>query len=345
MLRVGLIGFGFTAQTFHAPVIRAVEGMKLCLILERSGALAAQRYPEVRIARTLDEFLAVDEIELCVIATPNASHFDLARQCLLAGRHVVVDKPFTITSLEAEELMRVAHETKRVLSVYHNRRWDGDFQTAGKLLKSGDLGRVVAYESQYDRFRPQPKPNAWREKNEPGSGILYDLGPHLIDQAFALFGPPEAIMADVRIERDTAQVDDAFDIAMHYPRLRVTLSSTMLACSPRPRFRIFGTRGSFVKESFDPQEDMLRRGETPGRVGWGADPEERWGTMHFLDGVESTTKKVKTEAGDYCGFYANVRDAIVKGDRLTVTARDGWNVIRAIELARECSRGRRAIAW
>ncbi len=210
MVRVGLIGFGMAAQVFHAPTIRAVAGMELGCILERSGGRAQEKYPEVRTARTLDELLADESVGVCVVATPHPSHFELARRCLLAGRDVVVDKPFTVTSQEAEELMGLAKEKKRLLTVYQNRRWDGDFQTVRKILEAGTLGRVVEYEVKYERFRTELRPNSWRERDGPGGGMLFDLGPHLVDQALLLFGTPRTITGQLFRQREGAEVDDAF---------------------------------------------------------------------------------------------------------------------------------------
>ena len=346
MVRVGLIGFGLAGQAFHAPVIRAVPGLELACILERSGSRAQEKYPRVRVARTLEEFLADESIRLCVIATPNPSHFDLARRCLLAGRDVVVDKPFTTTSAEASELIRLARERNRLLTVYQIRRWDGDFQTVRKIVESGALGRVVEYEARYDRFRPGLKANAWRERPEPGSGVLFDLGPHLIDQALVLFGSPQKITATAFSQREGSQVDDAFDVAMEYPGMRVLVRARMLAYSPGPHFLTHGTRGSFVKYGMDPQEGPLRRGEVPDGPDWGPhwgeEPEEQWGTL-AVEGEGS--RKVKTEAGDYRGFYANVRDAMVQGTTLAVTEKQAARVIRVIELAHRSSREGRTIRW
>jgi predicted dehydrogenase len=342
MLRVGLIGFGLAGQAFHAPLITSVDGMELACVLERRGSSAHEKYPQARIARSLDQLLEDQSIRLCVIATPNLTHFDLAELCLRAGRDVVVDKPFTVTPLEARELIRVADSHKRLLTVFQNRRWDGDFLTVRKLLAAGTLGRVVEYESNYDRFRPQLKPGAWRESEALGSGVLYDLGSHLFDQALSLFGTPQGVTGNVLRERDGARVDDAFDVRFHYRGLNVTLRATMLAQASRPRFRLDGTAGSFVKTSFDPQEARLRNGEIPADPGWGEDPESDWGTLYLADGEPY---KVKTENGDYRQFYVNVRDAILNGAPLAVTARDGWQSIRAIELVRRSSDERRTISW
>src|SRR5213594_4593339 len=233
MLNVGLVGFGFAGKTFHAPVIRVVQGLRLTTIVQRSGGDAPDpRYADVEFVRGVDELLT-RAIDLVVIATPNASHHPIAKQCLLAGRHVVIDKPFATTVAEAEELVQLGVVKRRVLSVYQNRRYVGDFVTLQRLLSEGALGRIVAYESHFDRFRPELKPGAWRERPEPGAGVWFDLGPHLLDQAFVLFGTPRAVAADVRTERDGAAVDDAFDVTLHYTHLRWVLRSSIPALKER----------------------------------------------------------------------------------------------------------------
>jgi len=340
LLRVGLIGFGLAGQSFHAPIIRTTPGLELACIVERSGSAAPQMVPEARAVRTVDELLADEQIQLCVVATPHNSHFDVARRCMLAGSHVVVDKPFTVTSAEAKELMEVAAQQKRVLSVYQNRRYDGDFQTVKKIVESGVLGEVVEYEARYDRYRPEPRPN-WRDKPGPGSGMLFDLGPHLIDQALTLFGPPLAVNASLLHQRGFPVVD-AFDVCFEYPRLRALLRARILAYAPGPHFLIHGTKGSFSKYGMDPQEDPLRRGELPGSEHWGEDQEELWGTLSVAG---SQPQKVKTEVGDYRNLYANVRDAILGKAPLAVTAEDGYRTLRAIELAQQSSQERRWVSW
>jgi len=233
MVRVGLIGFGLAGQAFHAPVIRGVPGMELACILERHGSNAKERYPQVRVARTLEEMLSDKTIGLCVVATPNDSHFSYTKACLEAGRDVVVDKPRTPTMAEAEQLVRLAAERGRLLTVYQDRRWDGAFLTVKKLVKAGALGKVAEYESRFDRFRLDSKPGAWREQAKfPAAGVLWDLGPHLLDGAMVLFGEPESIFATALCQRETAQVDDAFDVIMQYPRTRATLRARIIAYAP-----------------------------------------------------------------------------------------------------------------
>jgi scyllo-inositol 2-dehydrogenase (NADP+) len=347
MLRVGLIGFGLAGQAFHAPVIEGVEGMELACILERRGNGAQERYPNVRVARTLDEFLADKSIQLSVVATPNDSHFDYAKTCLLAGRDVVVDKPFAPTMRECEELVRLAREHGRLITVYQDRRYDGDFATVKNLVESARLGTIVEYECRYDRFRLEPKANAWKERaDQPAAGVLFDLGPHVIDQALMLFGEPRAITASAFRERETSQVDDSFDVCLEYDRLRANLRARIIAFAPGPHFLIHGTKGSFVKYGMDPQEARLRGDNFPkGKdwvTDWGLEAEELWGTLNL---VGEPSVKIKTERGDYRGFYANVRDAIESKAKLEVTPEQALRSMRAVVLAHKSSRERRTVEW
>ena len=345
MIDVGLIGFGIAGRAFHAPVISAVNGLRVAAILQRSGSDAAAAYPDVPIARSLDTLLAMNNIQLVVIATPNESHFELARQCLLAGRGVVVDKPLTTTYQEASELVQVAKASKRLLSVYQNRRWDGDFMTVQELLRGGQIERVVLFESRFDRFRPRVQPLSWRERAEPGSGLLFDLGTHLIDQALVLFGTPEAISADLRMERDGALTDDAFDVTLFYPRMRALLRAGMLVSEAAPRFVIQGTRGSYMKFGMDPQEEALKRGERPHGENWGVEPPNRWGTLHLANGEKLTDLPLPTVRGDYRQYYENVRDALLGTAPLRVTPQQALDVMRALELAQEAARTGCKIPW
>jgi len=351
MVRVGLIGFGLAGQAFHAPVIRGVPEMELACIVERRSSRAREKYPDVVVARTVEELLADKEIQLCVIATPNDSHFELARTCLLAGRDVVVDKPFAPTLRESEELVRLAAECGRLITVYQERRWDGDFETVKKIVQSGRLGTIVEYECRFDRFRPEPKANAWRERaDQPGAGILFDLGPHVIDQALVLFGEPRSITASAFCERETSRVDDSFDVCLEYSNsgagLRAMARARIIAFAPGPHFLIHGTKGSFLKYGTDPQEARLRGEDLPRGTDWGADwgeeAESFWGTLSL---VGEPSVKVKTECGDYRGFYANVRDAIEKKAPLEVTPQQALRTMRAVMLGHKSSRERRTVGW
>ncbi|HEY6946601.1 MAG TPA: oxidoreductase [Candidatus Acidoferrum sp.] len=346
MIEVGLVGYGLAGRAFHAPVIARVPGMHLAAILQRSGNVAAQKYPDVRIVRSMDEMLAIKAIRLVVIATPNDTHYALARQCLESGRDVVVDKPFTATLEEAQLLVEFAKKAGRLITVYQNRRYDGDFQAIRKLVAEGTLGRIVRLETNYDRYRPQLKPGAWRETTRAGSGILFDIAPHLIDHALVLFGLPEAVTADVRIERENAVADDAFDIMFHYRgAMRAVLRSTILAAAPRPRFVLHGTLGSFVKQTFDPQENNLRHGNIPASGPWGAEPEDNWGVLTVPEGDKFGQRRIPSENCDFRDYYANVRDTLLGKAAPAVTTEWASNVMRLLEMARESSERGCTIPW
>jgi len=346
MIDVGVIGFGLAGRAFHAQVIRATPGLRLAAIVQRHGNEAAEKYPDVRVVRSVEELLDIREIRLVVIATPNETHAPIARQCLEAGRDVVVDKPFATTFKKAAGLVALARERGRLITVYQNRRYDGDFQAIRQIVVDGTLGRIVRFETNYDRFRPDLKPGAWRERVGPGSGIFFDIAPHLIDHALVLFGLPEAVTADIRMERTVAVVDDSFDVMLHYPAgMRAVLRSTMLAVAPRPRFVLHGTRGAFFKQTFDPQEINLRRGYVPENGPWGGEPEEDWGVLTTVENDVVTKRSVPSAPSDYRDYYANVRDAILGRAVLAVTPEYALDVMRVLEMAQESSSTRCTIAW
>jgi predicted dehydrogenase len=320
-------------------VIRVVDGLRLAAIVQRSGA-SDPRYPDTEFVRTVEELLA-RPVDLVVVATPNTSHYQIAKQCLLAGRHVVIDKPFATTLADAEELVELAKAKQRVLSVYHNRRFVGDFVTLKKILSDGALGRIAVFESHFDRFRPELKARAWREEALPGSGVWFDLGAHLLDQALMLFGIPQAISADVRIERDGAAVDDAFDVTLHYPGIRAVLRATMLAASPGPTFVVHGTRGSYIKHGLDPQEEALKAGHTPDEPNWDMEPPEMFGKLVTPEG----SRTIPTISSSFTKYYGNVRDAISKREPLAVTPEQALDVMRGLELAIASSQQRCALPW
>ncbi len=343
---VAVIGFGLAGRVFHAPFVSAVPGLKLQVIVQRTGDAAAKAYPEVRVLRSVEEALSDAAVQLVVVATPNETHFALAKQALEAGKHVVIDKPFAATSAEARELIELAKAKGVVLAPFHNRRWDGDFLTVKRLIEEGALGRVVTFESHFDRFRPVAKAGSWKEATGPANGLLMDLGPHLVDQAVGLFGAPKTILASVRKDRDETGIEDAFDITLEYERMRVYCRSTMLAAIPAPRFLVHGTLGSFEKYGLDPQEPALEGGARVPRVGdgevWMQEEEGAWGEMAVAPdpAVPGTLERtrVRTEVGDYRGFYASVRDAVLGVAELAVPSEEGYRVVKLLEMARESSR-------
>lgn len=341
-IRVGVVGFGLAGRIFHTAVIAATPGLELACIVQRRGDEAEREHAGVRIARSVEEMLGDVSIRLVVIATPSYSHFELACQCLREQRHVVVDKPFTLTADDAAKLILLARERNLLVAPYQNRRWDGDFLTVRQVIASGELGRLVTCESHFDRFRPEPRPDVWRESGGPGSGILFDLGPHLIDQALQLFGSPAHIYADVRIDRENGAADDAWDIWLEFPhphRVTALLRSTLTACIPGPRFLLHGTRGSLIKWGLDPQEAQLRSGMRFDSPGFGVEPEAQWGELSLAGGEK---RRVPTLGGDYREFYVNVRDTLLGKAELAVKPEQAWQTTRLIELARESSgHGRR----
>lgn len=319
MIQVGLVGYGLAGAVFHAPLIRA------CGRMELSAVLASREAPK-RVG-SIDALLEC--CDLVVIASPNTTHFPIAKAALEAGKHVVVDKPFTVTIEQADELIRLAHEHGRMLTVFHNRRWDSDYLTLKRILPR--LGAIGLYEAHWDRFRPAIKPG-WRETEEPGGGVWYDLGPHLVDQALQLFGIPGAVSADIFVQRTGASADDYFDVSLHYARRRVRLGSSSLIVEPRPRFAVHGSEASFVKFGLDPQEAALKAEANPLEPDFGID--ERTGTLTFPEARQQT---VPNERGDYLAFYEVVADSILDGAPVPVDPADARNGLMLITLARRAS--------
>ena len=345
-MKVGLIGYGMAGRVFHAPVITSVPHLQLSRVVERRGQTSRERYPWVEVASEAAALFEDNEIELIVVATPNSSHFELARQALLADKHVVVDKPFTLTAAQAQELIDLAHQQHKVVSAFQNRRWDGDFQTVSQIVQQGCLGRLVEYESHFDRFRNYFSPErAWRETAGPGSGVLLDLGPHLIDQAQVLFGLPRTVTADIRSQREAGKADDQFELILHYDDLKVTLKAGLLVRQPGPRFALHGVEGSFVKYGVDPQEDALKRGGSPQEPEWGMEPEEEWGTLNTQIGGLHFQGKIETARGNYPAYYENVYQAIRGEAELIVKPEEARNTIRIIELAVQSNAEKRTVAF
>lgn len=337
-INVGLIGFGAAGQVFHAPIIVSVAGLRLHKVSARKPEqqqLLRERYPDAIGVGSAEEIINADDIDLVVVATSNDMHYPFAKAALLAGKHVVVEKPFTNTHGEADELIALAKKQGRLISVHHNSRWHSDFMTTKKVNESGRLGRVVAFEARFDRFRSALRENAWREADLPGSGILYDLGAHLIDQAVQLFGLPTAVNADLRKQRPGAQAVDDFELILHYPeQLKVSLKGAMLVKEPTPRYALYGMEGAFVKHGVDPQEALLKAGAIPkDHPDWGVEAEEIRGKLNVSENGADHIEYVVSERGDYPAFYRNMRDAIGGKAELIVKPEEARNVIYIIEMA------------
>jgi scyllo-inositol 2-dehydrogenase (NADP+) len=342
MIGVGLAGYGLGGSVFHAPLIQAEPGLRLHAVVTSRDEQVRRELPGVGVVGSAAELLQDPAVELVVVAAPNAVHHQLAAAALRAGRHVVVDKPFALSTADADELIGLAEATDRRLSVFHNRRWDSDFLTVRRCLEAGVLGDVSTFTSRYDRFRPVPK-GSWKEQDVPGSGVLWDLGPHLVDQALQLFGLPETVWADVGVQRPGVEAVDYLHLALGYGRLRVLLHAGMEVRDPGPRFEVHGDRGSFVKHGMDLQEQALRAGGRPGDPGWGSEPPDRHGTLTGEVAGLELRGRLESVPGDYGAFYAAMAAAIRGDGPVPVPAAEARDVIMVIELALASAREGRVV--
>ena len=342
-IQVGLASFGMSGKVFHAPILAHHQGFELKAVMERSKNEVQKIYPDVGTVRTFDELLDDDNIELIVVNTPDMTHFEYARKALVAKKHVVVEKPFTRTIAQGETLINLADKHKKVLSVFQNRRWDGDFLTVRKIIERDCLGRIVEFESNYMRYRNFIQPNTWKESAVQGIGITYNLGSHMIDQAVALFGMPEAIWADIDAMRTGSEIDDYYHIRLIYPDVKVTLKSSLLVREESARYTVHGTNGSFLKYGLDPQEEMLKQGGNPSMPDWGKEPECQWGILNTeMNGIH-IRGKVETVPGNYAAYYDNIYDVIRKRAELEVTPEQALSVIHLIEATMESSRSGQSV--
>ncbi|PWT78330.1 MAG: oxidoreductase [Bacteroidetes bacterium] len=336
-IRVGVVGYGMAAKVMHLPFITTLKEYQLVSILERNRDDSKEKYPDAKIVRTIDEMVSDPSLDLVVITTPNDTHYSYTEKALMNGKHVVLEKPFTNTSAEAAGLIDISQKSGRILSVFHNRRYVADFLTMKRILGDRLLGTIVEYEGHFDRYRPELRVNAWREDNKPGSGIFYDLGSHLIDQALYFFGIPKTVTADIRLQRANTKIDDYFELWLDYGFTKIILKSSMLVREPGPRYMIHGTVGSFLKYGEDPQEALLKDGFLPNVPHWGEEPESQWGLLHTaLDGKE--VKEIYPSiAGNFGYYYQNLYKTIALGEPLLERPEHGFNTIRMIELALESS--------
>ncbi|SDX03105.1 scyllo-inositol 2-dehydrogenase (NADP+) [Marininema mesophilum] len=322
---VGIVGYGFSSTTFHIPLLQTIEDYEIRAIVSSQEEKVKGSFPHIEVVATMDELVQKGNIDIIIITSPNTTHFEYAKTAILHGKHVVLEKPFVVSVEEGDELIALAEQHDVMLSVYHNRRWDNDFRTIQKLLQEDKIGKIYTYETHYDRFRPQVR-DRWREQKLPGSGILFDLGSHLIDQALQLFGIPEAVYADIINQRPGSQIDDYFHIILHYEEMRVILHSSSHVKYTGPHFSIHGEKGSIVKYGMDSQEEQLKAGMKPGSEGYGEDARHRYAILS----TEEKEQHIPTEIGCYENYYKGVRDAIMKQDRPPVTGEEALNVIRII---------------
>lgn len=331
VINVGIIGYGLSGRIFHGAILSSMHEFKINKIVTSDNLKkiqVEQDFKDIIVVNKVNDVLNDENIELIIISTPNTSHCKLAKDAMLAGKNVIIEKPFTVTSEEAESLIKISEETGMVLSVYHNRRFDSDYKTIKEIINKKYLGRIVEFESHFDRFRNTFKENSWREEALPGSGMLYDLGAHLIDQSLDLFGMPNEIYCDIFSQRN-GKVDDNFELLLYYQDLKVTLRSGMLVKERLPRFILNGMNGSFVKYGLDIQEQELKDGKRPINDSWGIEPTELHGILNTVDKREVYPSK----RGDYREYYKNIYDVICNKSSLIISANDGLNVIKIIEAA------------
>jgi scyllo-inositol 2-dehydrogenase (NADP+) len=339
-VNVALVGYGLAGASFHAPFIATEPRLKLRRVVTSRSEEVARAFPDAVVSADLDASIADHDVQLVIIATPNRTHGPLARDALLAGKHVVIDKPFAVDPVEGADLIALAKDRGRMLTVFHNRRWDGDFLTVAKLVEEDRLGEIALAEFRWDRFRPEIKPG-WKEVPDEGTGLLPDLGSHMIDQAIRLFGYPDMIAGDMALQRPGTLIDDYFEITLHYGARRVILSGSSLAMAPRPRFALHGSKGSFVKYGIDPQEAVLRAGGGPRDPGYGVDAPDDYGVLTDAAGRHP----IPTERGDWSLFYKGVAAAILDGAPPPVDPIDALAGLTIIESVRRSARDGRLMRF
>lgn len=342
-LNVGIIGFGLSGRYFFAPYISENSQYHLAAIVSSQKKIINKEYPKTKVYATVNDLLHDSSIDVVVVASPNPTHFEYARLALEAGKHVILEKPFTNSTAEADQLIAITQQSGKVLAPFHNRRWDTDFLTIRTLLEYDRLGEVLEFESHFDRFRPAGDRVEWKNTPAPGSGVLFDLGPHLIDQALVLFGKPESVYANLQIRRENGKVIDNFDVHLYYPKLKVILKAGVFVKEPGPRLIVHGRKGSFVKYGLDPQEDRLRKGQKPKHT-LGDDPEEQWGILNIVDDEGRTIREVVPSVpGNYMAYFDNVYKTITGKSQLNVTPAQARMVIAVIEAAYESMRLKQVI--
>lgn len=340
-INTALLSYGMSGEVFHGPLLNAHPGFEIKSVFHRSTSKKiTHAFP---VVDSIDKILNDSSIELVIVNTPNETHFPYTKSALEYGKHVVVEKPFTVTEVEAEELIGLAKKQNLMLSVFQSRRWDGGFLTVQNLLKEKLLGRVVEFELHYDRFRNYIEPNTWKEENKPGTGILYNLGSHMLDQVLVLFGMPEYIDARMGIQRTDGKIIDYYDIRLQYNAMNVIVKSSYLVREQGPMYKIHGTEGSFVKYGIDPQEQALKEKKIPGTIGWGTEPKEWWGKLNTSINGLHFEGTIETLAGNYMGFYDNVYDVIRKKKPLAVKPEEALNVIKLIEASIKSNNTRQAV--
>lgn len=349
--KVAIVGYGLAGASFHAPLIKTTEGLNVAAIVTRSPEKqqkAAADFPEAVILDDFDKLLSRSaEFDLAVIATPNREHVPQAKACLEAGLAVVVDKPVAVSSAQCRDLIACAGRNKALLSVFQNRRWDNDFLTLKKLIADGCLGKIMRFESRFERYRPAVRSGAWREtlSAEEGGGILFDLGAHLVDQAVQLFGMPDGVYAEVDARREGVRSDDDAFVALSFPSgVKAHLWCCALSASAGCRFRVMGTLAAYEKYGLDPQEEALRSGKTPAAAGWGKEPESCWGTLTSYEDGKRKETAVESVPGRYESYYQAMYEALRGKGTVPVSPQDALSTLQILETARSAAQSRKSTA-
>lgn len=338
-LKVGIIGFGLSGRYFHTPLLQAHGGFKIEVVSSSRITEVQSVLPNAKVVSDPYELIHNKDLDLIINCAPNALHYTYSAAALENGKHVVVEKPFVNTIDEGEKLIALAEKNKKIISVFHNRRWDSDFLTVKKLIQNNTLGEIKQFESHFDRWRPVVRSERWKEQAQPGAGLFYDLGPHLIDQALNLFGKPEEIMADIAIQRDNGLSDDYFHLILKYKKMRVILHSTSFSLSSA-RFEILAEKGQFVIYGLDPQEQQLKMDIPPSHESFGIDEEQAPASFYSLDKTETISR----EKGKYSEFYKNLYAFIAENHgQNPVSAYEALEVIKILELARESAASKKSI--
>ena len=342
-INTALCSFGMSGLVFHSPFLNINPHFNFYAVWERSKNIAAQKYPSVKTYRTLEDMLADELVELVIVNTPNYTHFEYAKKALKADKHVIIEKPFTVDVTEAKELIELAKKHNKTLSVYQNRRYDSDYKTLKKVVDDKMLGELVEVEMHFDRYREELSPKQHKETPGLGTGVLYDLGAHLIDQALQLFGNPRKVFADIRIIRPQSLVDDYFELLLYYEKLRVRLKASYAVREALPGYILHGLKGSFIKPKTDVQETMLQQGIIPGGENWGTEPETEKGLLHTEIDGKIIREYIPSFQGNYNEYYNAIYESIRNNKPLPVTAEEGMAVVQIIQTAFESSKAGCAI--
>ncbi len=339
-IQVALASFGMSGKVFHGPLLKVNDGFIVKKIYERSKSESASMFPDSEIVRDYSQILKDPEIDLVVVNVPDKYHYSFAKAALIADKHVVVEKPFTLDVEEGEELIALAGKKGKVLTVFQNRRWDSDFVTVEKLLRDGRLGKIKEFEAHFDRFKDAVQEGIWKEDPDEGANVLYNLGSHLVDQALVLFSMPHSVFADLAIVREGSRIIDYFHLHLYYKGFKVILKSSYQVKEPGPKYMIHGSKGSFLKYGMDPQEEELKKGVLPAGPDWGKEPEDDYGILNAANKERSFEGTFQSLPGNYPFFYQNLYEVISEGKELAVKPQEALDVIKIIKAAEKSNRER-----